>query len=65
MTYRHFTMLVRNLDKLERDRAYYTALAFNDPSKLLDNGEGTENDATALDLSEPSGLAEFAAMMNG
>ena len=34
MTYSHFMMLVKRAERMEAQRAFFTALAFNDPQKL-------------------------------
>lgn len=34
MSYRHFALLAGHIDRNERRRAYYTALAFNSPKDL-------------------------------
>lgn len=36
MSYSHFLLLAQNLDRCERERACYVALAFNDPKRLSD-----------------------------
>ena len=39
MAYRHFLLLAGSIDRLERRRAMYTALAFHDPKKLQQQEE--------------------------
>ena len=49
MAYGHFLVLVRNLDRCERERAVYTAMAFNDPGSLTPPGREPEEPEQPVD----------------
>ena len=48
MSYSHFLLLAQNLDRCERERAYYVALAFNDPKRLSDGPPSSGEGGTSL-----------------
>ena len=52
-------MLASRVDKLERRRAFYTALAFHDPSRLRDDG------GTKTIRATKANAAEILSLVNG
>nr|WP_321499962.1 hypothetical protein [uncultured Dethiosulfovibrio sp.] len=43
MPYRHFLLACRHAEQVERDRAFYVALAYHDPGKLAGSPQGKQD----------------------
>lgn len=54
MTYSHFMLCVRSIERLEAERAFFTALAFNDPQKLgtIISASGRPKKPAAFDVND-------------
>ncbi len=54
MAYSHFMMLARRTERLEAERAFFTALAFNDPQRLgaIISASGRPKEPEKLDMND-------------
>ncbi len=54
MTYSHFMMCAGRVERLEAERAFFTALAFNDPQRLgaIISASGRPKEPEKLDMND-------------